>query len=508
MENFGCRTSQADGDAIAARLETLGATPAPASHAADVIVLNTCTITAEADRDARAYIRRARRLNPNVRIVVTGCYAQRAPQEVACLPGVSAVVGNSHKRHVAEIALQPSAFRSQNAAFVPLASLVAVPPPQSSAAPEVPAFVLAEDIFASTANQPPSFPASFVDSLHAPAAHRTRPSLKVQDGCGNRCTFCVVPATRGNSRSLPPEQVLRAVQDFARAGGKELVITGINLGRWGCDLAPQSRLEDLLAEIFETTPLPRLRISSVEPMDWGDGMDRILRRWGGGPHPRLARHVHLPLQSGSDAVLRRMHRRYRPWHYAERLAAVRAASPEAAIGADVMVGFPGETDREFQESFDFIAAQPFTYLHLFPFSARPGTPGWELHRQRPVSGVAVQQRMAAVRALIEQKNLAFRAGFLGRELSALTLISSGEDPSRTPALSDNFLPVELDAAWPPNTLLTARISASSPHGLRATAVLSDETATLRSSGTSLPTTPKCYTHDASSSLAHLEAAHR
>ncbi len=511
VENFGCRASQADGDAIAANLESLGALPATGLSQADVVVVNTCSVTAEADRTARAYIRRAQRANPHIRIVVTGCYAQRAPEEIAALPGVFAVVGNSHKGLVASIALG-SACSSKpvpsqmSSGFVPLAALQA--PAEFAPAS---AFTLADNFFAHSDFQMPLFPASAVHRLgEARTAHRTRPSLKIQDGCGNRCTFCIIPTTRGNSRSRSRESALEAVHDFVDTGGKELVLSGINLGRWGRDLVPQCRLEDLLAEIFETTSLPRLRISSVEPMDWSDGLIALLRRWGRGQHPRFARHAHLPLQSGSDRVLRRMHRRYRPWHYAERLAAIRSASPDAAIGADVMVGFPGETDAEFQECYDFITAQPLTYLHLFPFSARPGTPGWELHRQNPVDGVAVRERMAALRALIDEKNRAFRGSFMGRELSAITLIpeESTTARQRSTALTDNFLPVELDGAWPPNTLLTARVTAVAAQGLRGIGLSAENVATFNPACSSLESTAKCYTHDARRSLAHLEAAHR
>lgn len=476
MESFGCRASQADGDAIAAGLEALGATAADRLSRTDVVILNTCTVTAEADRDARAYIRRIQRANPQARIVVTGCYAQRAPEEIAALPGVFAVVGNSHKNQVASIALTPPARLASAAAnlghgFVPAASLESANKASAIRLPGVPAFVVSGDIFAHSDFQLPSLPASVTDRLtQNPAARRTRPSLKIQDGCGNRCTFCVIPSTRGNSRSLPRRAILEAVKEFVAAGGQELVISGINLGRWGRDLAPRERLEDLLAEIFDTMKLPRLRISSVEPMDWTDGLISLLRRWGQAPHPRLARHVHIPLQSGSDPVLRRMHRRYRPWHYAERLAKIRAASPDAAIGADVMVGFPGETDAEFHESYDFIAAQPFTYLHLFPFSARPGTAGWELHRQWPVSAAAVRERMTALRALIEQKNFDFRSQFIGNHLSAVTLIAAKEmsNRQRTPAMTDNFLPVEIAANLEPNTLVSVRITGLKLHGLSGT----------------------------------------
>ncbi|HUV96368.1 MAG TPA: radical SAM protein, partial [Acidobacteriaceae bacterium] len=292
--------------------------------------------------------------------------------------------------------------------------------------------------------------------------------------------FCVIPSTRGNSRSLSKPQVLDSVARFIAAGGQELVLSGINLGRWGRDLAPQLQFEDLLTEIFETTALPRLRISSVEPMDWTDGLIALLRHYGEGQHPRFARHVHMPLQSGSDRVLRRMHRRYRPWHYADRLAKVRAACPDATIGADVMVGFPGETDEEFRESYDFIAAQPLTYLHIFPFSARPGTPGLDLHQLHPVPAAAVRERMAALSDLIQQKNLAFRSAFIGKQLSAVTLVSPRENSSsgprpaprtpamRTPVMTDNFISVDIAGTIAPNLLVPVLITGLTTRGLSGT----------------------------------------
>lgn len=464
MENFGCRTSQADGDAIAAGLRTLGTSPTRAEEA-DVVVVNTCTVTAEADRDARAYIRRIRRKNPASRIVVTGCYAQRVPEEVAALSGVAAVVGNSHKDQVAAIAL---GLTTDTSGMVPLASIAAQAP-----SPVKP-FLLSGDIFAHSDFLLPSAPAAIAARPVEPqTTHRTRPSLKIQDGCGNRCTFCIIPSIRGNSRSMPAVQILREVNAFVETGGKELVLTGINLGRWGRDLDPRHRLEDLIDEIFNTTALPRMRISSIEPMDWSDSLIALFARWGAGPHPRLARHAHMPLQSGSDAVLRRMHRRYRPWHYAERAAQVRISSPMAAIGADVMVGFPGETDAEFRESYDFISAQPFTYLHLFPFSARPGTRAWELHREFPVAGTAVRGRMSALRALIDRRNTEFRARLLGSALSAVTLVSPQAADGTAPdtiALSDNFIPIELDRRCPANRLVTAQIAGMTANGLSGSLV--------------------------------------
>ncbi len=426
VENFGCRASQADGDAIAGQLLRRGHTP---GAEADVVVVNTCSVTEEAERTARAYIRRARRRNPDARIVVTGCYAQRAPEEVAALAGVDAVIGNSHKGLVAEVA---SAAR-----LIPVSAL---------------APVLADDFAHADSSRLP------VHGL-IPGAGRTRPVLRVQDGCAHRCSFCIIPTTRGPSRSTPLPECLDAAREFADDGGQELVLSGINLGRWGCDLSPRSSLHGLVSTLLERTTLPRLRLSSVEPMDWTPELLQLFSALSHGLHPRLAPHFHVPLQSGSDTILRRMYRRYRPWHYAEKLARMREIAPDAAIGADVMVGFPGETDELFEQSYRFIAAQPLTYLHLFPFSARPGTAAaaWT-----PVPAAAVRERMAALRGLIAAKARAFRERFLGQTRSAVTLMGGR-------ALTDNFLEVRLDppdramgdAGEAPvrNRLITLRIEA-------------------------------------------------
>jgi threonylcarbamoyladenosine tRNA methylthiotransferase MtaB len=428
VENFGCRASRADGEIISAELRHRGLTPASSPSRADVIIANTCSVTAQADRTARAFLRKMHRENPTARILVTGCYAQRAPQEVAQLPGIHAVIGNSHKALVPEIV-------QQAAAFVPLSALS-----------------LVNDTFAHSELSMPQ-------SGWSPGG-QTRPNLKVQDGCGNRCSFCIIPTTRGHSRSLPLEACLRSVRAFTDGGGTEMVLSGINLGRWGRDLQPQRTLEELVGAILTRTSLPRLRLSSVEPMDWTPQLLALFRSPSAG---RLARHAHLPLQSGSDAVLRVMHRRYRPWHYGEKLRQIRETMPDAAIGADVMVGFPGETDALFEESFVFIAAQPFTYLHLFPFSARPGTRAWQLAQQRPVPSRVVAERSARLRELIAGRNLAFRRSFLDRELPAVTLHAPPGETAR--ALTDNFIEVQLDAWLPANQSVRVRIGALDNRGL-------------------------------------------
>jgi threonylcarbamoyladenosine tRNA methylthiotransferase MtaB len=448
IENFGCRAARADGEAIGRRLRALAAH----QHlAADVVVVNTCSVTAEADRAARAFIRRAHRQNPAAKIVVTGCYAQRAHEELATMPGVAAVVGNSHKALAPEIILKLAGAGAEHApsapALVPIQSLLASI--GHNAAPVWPQ-VWVDDRFAH----------SFLDETELTPGAQTRPNLKIQEGCSNRCTFCVIPFTRGPSKSLPYAVVMKRVEDFVAAGGNELVLSGINLGRWGHDFAGSERdtLARLVRGLLEQTTLPRLRLSSIEPMDWDDDLIGLLQEFGG---TRLARHAHLPLQSGSDAVLRRMHRRYRPWHYAARVAAlVRAAGPDLTLGADVMVGFPGETEREFEETLAFLRSLPIGYLHLFPFSPRPGTPGWALHAASPVASEVIADRMTALRALAAEKSREHRRRFLGRELPAITLHTQAALAARgrTAGLTENFLPVDLAGRFPANQLVTVRVT--------------------------------------------------
>ncbi len=464
MENFGCRAARADGEALSSALLAAGHCVGQLPEA-DVVVVNTCSVTAEADREARAFIRHAHRSNPEAKIVVTGCYAQRAPGEVAALDGVSAVIGNSHKalapRIIASQLLGEGAARgaairaSASPELLPVQVLLRGGAAVDSA-PNRSAPIWADDRFAH----------SFIEEAQIAPGAQTRPNLKIQEGCGNRCTFCVIPLTRGPSRSLPRAAILRQVESFVAAGGNELVLSGINLGRWGRELdnasgQPRSTLASLVRAIFEEARLPRLRLSSIEPMDWDDDLIARMAEFGGS---RLARHAHLPLQSGSDAVLRRMHRRYRPWHYAEKVnALLRAAGEDLTLGADVMVGFPGETDAEFEETLALVRALPFGYLHLFPFSPRPGT---ALHAADPVDAVAVRERMAALRALAAEKSRAHRARFLGRALDAITLHTSAEltEDGRTSALTENFLPVEIESVVPSNRLQRILISGFTPRG--------------------------------------------
>ena len=462
VENFGCRATQADGAAIERQFQERGFKRASAPAQAEIVVLNTCTVTAAADQDARAAIRRVHRQNPECKIVVTGCYAQRAPEEIAVLPGVTQVIGNSHKYQLAEIAVSATrvstdgrsreespVFAGPVSRFVPLTTLTSQD--RSS--------IFVSDIFAHT------------ELLAAPVFdapnERTRPNLKVQDGCDNRCSFCVIPYVRGHSRSLPLSQILQEVNSLVSGGYREVVISGINLGRWGRDLIPEMwgvrsrsrRFEDLIRAILEQTKLEKLRISSVEPMDWSDELIRLQAE-----SPRIAKHAHVPMQSGSDAVLRRMRRKYRPWHYREKIEKIHAAMPTAAIGADVMVGFPGETESEFDETVRMIESLPFTYLHVFTYSPRPATPAVAMCDQVPV--YVARERSRILRDIATEKKLAFMNSFIRKKVEAITLASSSVFSNEldgacgspyTEALTDNYLKLHLKGRHDANQWVSAQV---------------------------------------------------
>ena len=470
IENFGCRATQADGAELERQFRERGMERAGAARDAEIVVLNTCTVTEGADKDARASIRKLQRENPACRILVTGCYAQRAPEELARMPGVAWVVGNSHKHQAAEIV----AASSLSGGFVSLAQLSGAAAGFSRNRIErdrvVHPNIVVGDIFAHT------------ELMAAPvfeaANERTRPNLKVQDGCDNRCSFCVIPYVRGQSRSLPMERVIGEVRALVDAGYREVVISGINLGRWGRDLEsgvgrsslvvgepnPSSdaislrnrerpatndqRLVDLIRTLLEHTSLEKLRISSVEPMDWSDELIRLVAE-----SPRIAKHAHVPLQSGSDAVLRRMHRKYRPWHYREKIGKIRSAMPSAAIGADVMVGFPGETEAEFAETRQMVEELPFTYLHVFTYSARPGTPAAEQSDQVPVT--VARERNRELREIAGAKKRAFARSVVGSTVEAITL--RARSGTFTEALTDNYLKMKVAGEVEANRWLHARV---------------------------------------------------
>ena len=441
IEQFGCRATQADGAAIERQLREQGCSLALDASTADVVVLNTCTVTAAADAQARDAIRKIHAANPSTRILVTGCYAQRAPEELAVLPGVSFVVGNSHKPQIPKLLHSISPVSKNHLVGAELA------PPARSAqgiSPLNPAPILTGNIFELT------------DVLVAPVlggeGNHTRPILKIQDGCNSRCSFCVIPFVRGKSRSLPPQTVISEIERLTGSGFREIVLSGINLGTYGRDLTPRVEFLDLLRRILDETHVQRLRISSIEPLDVTQDLIGFFASTD-----RIAPHFHMPLQSASDRILAAMHRWYRAEHYARRVELIHDRLPNAAIGADIITGFPGETDADHAATLDFIAARPFTYLHVFSYSQRPGTKAASLPGQ--LSGRVIKTRARELRSLAESKSAAFRHSQLSRALRVLTLRRDpADDPLSTPALSENFLQVRLPVALPPNQFVDATIT--------------------------------------------------
>lgn len=425
VQSFGCRASQADGAALETAFHGKGVETVRSAGEADLVVLNTCTVTSAADGDARHAVRKVLHENPSARILVTGCYAQRAPEELAGLPGVSWVVGNSHKTQIPDIVLdveeRAEAYHGQ---------------------------IVAGQIVASDMAASREFLASPILDAYG---DRSRPVLKVQDGCSNKCSFCIIPSVRGRSRSAPLEDVVRQVRQLSERYA-EVVLSGINLGRWGRDLTGNFRFADLVRTLLSETAVHRLRISSVEPMDWTSDLLELMAA-----EHRIAQHVHIPLQSGSDAVLKRMYRKYRVRHYESRLALARALMPQAAIGADVMTGFPGETDEEFEESRRFIESQPFTYLHVFTYSERPGTAAAAEPNQVPVA--KRRERTRLLRQVSDEKNLQFRRSMVNRSLSAVTL---GGDKG----LTSNYLPLRFCHPRDANQVIDVTVGSVAADGLR------------------------------------------
>ena len=444
IEQFGCRATQADGAAIERQLRLQGCSVAADPTTAEFVVVNTCTVTAAADTQARDAIRKIHSRNPEARIIVTGCYAQRAPLDLAALPGVSYVVGNSHKPQIPSLLLaihnNPLGISSRSE-FLPLSVLQH----RESSNPLPVAPILSGDIF------------DLSDVLVAPVmggeANHTRPILKIQDGCNSRCSFCVIPFVRGKSRSLPVRTILTEIRRLSDSGYKEIVLSGINLGTYGRDLRPRVEFLDLLRLILNETKVLRLRISSIEPQDVTRDLVALFAS-----SDRLAPHFHMPLQSASNRILAAMHRWYRAEHYARRVDFIRELLPHAAIGADLIAGFPGETEEDHSTTVRFLKDLPFTYLHIFSYSQRPGTKAAALPNQ--LSGSVVKRRARELRAQGEFKSAEFRATQIGRRLRVLTLGrgTDSRNPGSTSALSENYLTVHIPAPLPPNQFLSVIIT--------------------------------------------------
>jgi threonylcarbamoyladenosine tRNA methylthiotransferase MtaB len=461
IENFGCRATQADAAAIERQLLDRGYDASADSVGADVIVVNTCTVTAAADAQARGAIREFARQSAGARIVVTGCYAQRAPEELAALPGVAWVVGNSHRTEIPRIVseIRVAGF-ARHQEMVPLAKL-AFPSPANLPPDDIArAKILTGDIF--ELNEIAVAPVDGGEAGH------TRPTLKIQDGCDNRCAYCVIPFVRGRSRSLAPDRVVAEISRLVECGAQEIVLSGINLGSYGRDLTPRVEFADVLRRILDETSLARLRISSIEPMDVTQDLIEVFASTD-----RIARHFHIPLQSGSDKVLAAMHRRYRAEQYARHAELIREWMLEAAIGADVIAGFPGESDADHRATCELVEQLPLTYLHAFSFSVRPGTGAAKLEEGVPSD--VIRERARELRAIGARKKRAFAADQVGKRLRVLTLNTNEKEKSEdrenvSRAISSNYLDLRVAGRFPANQWLDVEITSFDGDRLKAECV--------------------------------------
>ena len=401
---LGCKVNQYEGEAVANRLEQCGLTDCPKSGKADYCIINTCAVTAKAAMQSRQAVRQAIRNHPGAHIIVTGCYAQIAPQELGAIQGVHRVIGQIEKYAIAElIGRMPDEPRGNNAPC-------------------------SRKCLDSPFPQPPA----------VTYGYRSRPFLKVQDGCNACCTYCIVPHARGPSRSMPTAAVLAHLKELGAAGFKEVVLTGIHLGCYGLDLAPQTHLAALLTRLVAEGCVHRLRLSSIEPNELTDEIVGLAAPNSGAP-TAICSHFHMPLQSGDDHILKQMHRPYTSQFYCDRVEAIVRQVPDVAIGSDVLVGFPGETDSAFENTIRLIESLPLAYLHVFPFSRRKGTAAYGFTNQ--VAPAIIKQRCRRLRQLGHEKKTAFYRKFIGRPLEVLIERAQRSEHGWLRGISHNYIPV-------------------------------------------------------------------
>ena len=396
----GCRLNQFETDALRGKAHAAEHEVVSFEADADVYVINTCTITADADADSRQLARRAVRRNPSSLVVVTGCYAQAAPEAVAAIPGVDLVVGNREK---AGLLAEIDRIRKNGTPLV----------------------LVSEVGTASRMDGDEYGPGIDPD--------RTRAFLKVQDGCNYGCSFCIVPAVRGPNRSQQPAQILAAISRLHAAGFPEVVLTGIHLGTYGRDLSPRTTLSALCGAIAALPEAPRVRLSSLDPHEVTPELIRLLA-----DSPRFCRHLHLPLQSGDDGVLRRMRRGHTAVEFRALVERLAGAAPLMAVTGDVIVGFPGEDAEAFRSTYELVEGLPLAGLHVFSYSRRPGTDAAGYEDQ--VSKEVKSERSRALRALAARKAQAFRQRVVGEVLDVVVLRQNGP-PGLLEGLSDNYLRV-------------------------------------------------------------------
>ncbi|MFT5433413.1 MAG: threonylcarbamoyladenosine tRNA methylthiotransferase MtaB [Myxococcota bacterium] len=433
LATLGCKANQADTaalrDSIAAEVGLVEFVSPKV--AADVVVVNTCTVTHTADADARQIIRRAHRQNPEATIVVTGCYAQTDRAALESMDEVTHVVGNVDKSAVASLVGRVTRGEDPTVAFKREGHRDWNPTLRDAAA------------------------------IRTLPRGLSRPFVKVQDGCDYVCSFCIIPTARGVSRSLPMDEVVDTINAYADAGAQEVVLTGIHLGHWGRDLQPKRRFSQQLQELLERTARetttresggPRLRISSLEPNEVDKDVLALVQS-----HPRICPHLHVPLQSGHDGTLARMRRVYRTRWYTQIIERFRDAVPRGAWGIDVMVGFPGESDADFQETYRYLRDLDFTYLHVFPYSPRRGTVAASMTDQ--VSPEVKRARSRLLVALSNERRQAHIDASVGE--SARVLVEDRRHEGQLRGYTEHYVPLLLDGpdTWR-NQLVSVTIEAS------------------------------------------------
>jgi len=402
IATLGCKVNQYESAGIIEGLEGRGFSNVPFDSEADIYIVNTCTITAKTDYQSRQLIRRANRKSPSASIIVTGCYAQIAPHELAGLAGVRAVVGIEEKENI------------------PFTINELIKGTHKIITSDISLKKNYSGLFAS------KFPG------------HTRAFLKIQDGCNAFCSYCIIPYARGRSRSLPENDVIKQIKDLNDAGYREIVLTGIHLGIYGHDLSPFTSFLNLLRKIEDADIIERLRISSIEPVEITDGLINHIKN-----SRIICRHLHIPLQSGDDRILNLMKRNYNTRQFRNRIEKILDAVPEIAIGMDVMVGFPGEGEKEFNNTRDFVESIPLAYLHVFPYSRRPGTEASQFPDQ--VDESIKKERGKILRDMGKKKRMEFNKMFIGKKLSVLVENTKDGETGFMKGFSDNYIPVLIPA---------------------------------------------------------------
>jgi threonylcarbamoyladenosine tRNA methylthiotransferase MtaB len=427
IKTLGCKVNQFESESLEQALLDQGYKVTCGNAAADLCIINTCTVTQKASMQSRQAIRQAIRTNPGARILVTGCYAQTEPEAIRNIAGVHEIVGLCDKSRLPEmLSLTEAGENTITEERMPVDRRP----------------------LTTTVTSQRSTHTEFRLQKHL---SRTRPYLKIQDGCNAFCAYCIVPHARGRSKSLPVASVLEAIGSLKADGIHEIVLTGIHIGHFGLDLNPATCLTDLLAAIESAGLMERIRISSIEPGEVSDELiDRVSKS------QVFCRHFHIPLQSGDNGVLRRMNRPYTRELFQSLVLGIHDRIPDAAIGADVLVGFPGESDAAFDQTVSLIEALPITYLHVFPFSPRKGTPAYGFPHQIPHA--VVKARCSTLRTLGRAKKKSFYRSHIGKEAQILIEGMRDEATGLLKGLTSNYIPVMIEGDnHLKNTLTKARI---------------------------------------------------